>query len=517
MNWKPLECALAPVAVAAALAYINWLFWHYTEYQIMVVLDSASYLQAGPMRQMGYSALAGLVKWLGGDLRWIGVLQLNLLLLSFVALGHGFGRLAGSRLLGLALTLLLCGLLPLVKVAEYFLTEAVFTSAICLQLAALCHYLRGHSMQESGTQGAGTSLPAFAMGASLALAYLVRPAALPFAALLALPLLHGRWRACAWALAPALACLLLIASVNKIRHNAFTIATPSGIVLISYVGNLLESGDGAGTRHEQALEELAAREPSLAQAGVPWPGGYWRGAGKTGDLGWRFLKKMNPEGSVYPPTFARLQSDNRTSLEWAWLIVSKHPLEYAKLVAANDYALWRHGFLRGSAALHHQDILQGAGDLPASALDAYLVSNRLASSRPWVPGLYARHGMDTAYLLDAEAQARREARAGDVTLLGLWWNLLAGNRALVIALALLLCPLSIALLLTRHRRETLVQLAACAAFLLHANTLFLALLHPAYIRYALPLNPLLLLFLLAMAAALIRLAAARKGGSAGRR
>ena len=512
---KPLQRALPTLLVAVAIAYINALFWHYTEYQLALARDSVSYLETGPMRQPGYAALAALVRYLGGDLRWTGVLQLNLLLLSFAALGHGFGRLAGSRWLGVALTLLLCGLLPLVNIAQYFLTETMFTTAICLQLAALCHYLRAHAL------GRGVAWPAVAMGAALSLAYIVRPAALPFAALLALPLLHGHRRAFAWALLPVFAGLLLIASVNKVRHDAFTLATPSGIVFISYVGNLLEGGDGAGTPHEQALEQLAQREPSLARAAAPWPDGYWRGTGKTGALGYRFLSKMNSARNVWPPTFARMGRDNRTSLQWAWLIVSKHPFEYAKLVAANYYALWRHGFLRGSALLPDQYIMRGGGDLPASARDYYLTSRRLVGSRAWVRQQYERHGISTAYLFDADTLDRREARADDITLLGRWWSLLEDKRAWIIALALAIMPLAFALLLTRRRREPLLQLAAIAAFLLHANTLFLALLHPAFVRYALPLNPLLLLFMLAMAVALTRLgvamAAARKDKTAGHR
>ena len=152
-------------------AYVNVLFWLYTEYRVGFFLDSAHYLTWHPMRAPGYPAFIELVMALGGDLRWLGVAQLNLLLLSFLALSYGFARLTQSRAMGLALMLLLYGLAPLVRHANIVLAEAVFAALICLHLAALCCYLR--------RAGAGSAL---AIGVTAALAFMVRPNGIVLAA-----------------------------------------------------------------------------------------------------------------------------------------------------------------------------------------------------------------------------------------------------------------------------------------------------------------------------------------------
>ena len=57
-----------------------------------------------------------------------------------------------------------------------------------------------------------------------------------------------------------------------------------------------------------------------------------------------------------------------------------------------------------------------------------------------------------------------------------------------------------------RRRDPLVQLAAYAAFLLQANTLFITAVHTGIARYTVPLTPLLFMFLLAMCVLAARLA-----------
>ena len=165
------SAVLLSLAAVAMLAYINCLFGFYTQYRIGLVGDSEGYVAWYPLRTPGYPAFIHALLALTGDLRWLGVVQLNLLLCSFLALSYGFGHLTGSRLAGLAALLLLCTLLPLVKFSMLVMTESVFAAFICFHLAALCFCLRRTSV-----------LPALCLGATLPLLYMVRPGGALFAA-----------------------------------------------------------------------------------------------------------------------------------------------------------------------------------------------------------------------------------------------------------------------------------------------------------------------------------------------
>ena len=160
--------ALLAVGLAA---YVNCLFWYYTEYRVGFTLDSTHYLSWHPMRPPGYPAFVELLMAVTGDLRWLGVAQLNLLLLSFLILCWSFARLTRSRVLGLALMALLCGMAPLIRHANLVLSETVFAAMVCLHLAALCFCLRR-----------GGALPALSLGATAALAFMVRPNGVVFMA-----------------------------------------------------------------------------------------------------------------------------------------------------------------------------------------------------------------------------------------------------------------------------------------------------------------------------------------------
>ena len=173
---SPGALALLLVLLAAVLvAYLNYQFWHYTEWRVAVMRDSGGYIDWYALRTPGYPAFLSLVKWLSGNLHWAGLAQLNLLLLSYLALAYHFARLLNSRACGVVLLLLLCGIVPLINLSSHIMTETLFTAMICLHLASLCFYLRRRSL-----------LAAVFVGATVFLICIVRPNGLPFAASLLL-------------------------------------------------------------------------------------------------------------------------------------------------------------------------------------------------------------------------------------------------------------------------------------------------------------------------------------------
>ena len=496
-----VQCALACTALGLA-AYLNFLFWHFTEWRLALTNDSGGYVGWYPLRQPGYTAFLRLVEWLSGNLRWAGLAQLNLLLLAYILLAYHFARLVNSKVCGLALLLLLGGILPLLNLASHIMTEAPFAAMVCLHLASLCCYLRRRSL-----------LAAFWVGATVFLIFIVRPNGLPFAAsLLLLALLppppeiavFRRLKTLLVACLPIAAGLLLSAWGNKMVYGAFALPSSGGPLVAGYVGPLLRAGDGAGSKHAALLDELAAmsQEQQARIASADWPEELARtsaASSVTAHLAFRVYQRNLVEHlGGRPPDkradYLRYREASALATDLAWLIIKAHLQDYLRLVTANHYVWWRHGLFTaytGEAYL---------GDLPGVAKDAYYHSRGIIGRDG---EFYARH-LDTAHYLDANAAARYGARAGASTLPGHWWRLLIGQRAAIVLAVLLLSILSFARLLTRHRCDLAVWFPAYLAFLLHATVSLSVAVHPYHPRYPMPFYPLLFLFLVAIALSLVR-------------
>lgn len=486
------------LAVAALVIYVNALFWVYTEYRVGVTGDSGGYLGWYPLRGPGYSAFLHLLHWLLGDLRYLGVLQLNLLLLSFGALAYGFGRLTASRWAALALLLLLCMLMPLMLMSAWIANEAVFGALVCFHLAALCCHLRRPSI-----------LALVCIGTTIALIYILRPAGLPFAAT-ALALLwftplpentgpgEGKGRGLAMSRTgilaslglPVLAGLLLLGAINQAAHGRFSVRLQGGVFLLGHVAQLIRAEDGKGTQHERLLRELATELEPYRQklAAADRPKDYWRLTSHKSEIIWGTLfPKLGP-GAGHGPALARFEAMSAAATELSFITIAAHPWEYLRHVAAHYLAAWKHAFVERRV------------DFPENAAYRHALTQQQLADDKHRP-FFAEY-MDTGHFFDDQALARYQAMQGETTLIGRSWAFLVDNRSALLNLALLLCLLSWALLLApRHRRDPLLQFCAHTAFLLHANVLFIAAIHPTLNRYTLPLLPLLAL-LLASAAAL---------------
>ena len=480
---KPTDIPLILTIVVAAgfVAYINYLFQHYTGYRIGLNPDSGSYIEWAPWRTPGYPALIHLIHALTGDLRWLGVVQLNLFLLSIITLADAFGRLMNSRYGGIALMVLLFGTMPVIVFSQWIMTETFFTSLVCFHLAAVCHYMRGERR-----------ISAVFIGLTVALIYLVRPAGLPFAATIPFLLLlcpKTRGRILVYAGLPMVVGLLSAVSYNGIKHDSLSLNL-GGPFLAGHVAPLLRHGDGEGTRYEPLLQDLAVKSEEMTDqiAAADWPDEYWRvSSGFAVPYMWRvYLPTIQRHVADKTPGPAPFKEIHATAMDLVWIIIKAHPMGYIKHVSANYYGLWRHGFL------------SDWGDLPGFARGRHLETRRLYGGR--VIPLY----MDGEYLEDADFNARSEALAHETTLLGGWWRLLVSGKAFIPLIAFPLTLLSMALLLSRHRRRMSVRVSGYAALMLHASTLFLALVHVGLPRFTLPLTPLLFLFIVSLALIAVR-------------
>ena len=507
--------ALFALFAAGLLAYINTLFGAYTGFHTTLTPDSAIYIRWHPYRTPGYPAFAHAVHFLTGDIRWVGVAQLNLALLSFVALAWGLGHLTRSRFAALASLPLLFGLLPVIVVAMQLWAETLFTALVCFHLTGLCFYLRRPS-----------SKAAACISGTVALIYLARPAGLPFAATLPLlfiiPLLHAQGakgkrppfkRLLAAVCLPILAGLLLMASLNKIKHDSFSAQSFGGVFLLAHIAHLLHPEDGEGAQHEQLMRDLAAEAAPLREriAAASGPRQYWRATmAKGAFIGETLVPRLASHLTDARP-FARLDAANTTALELAAIAISAHPRRYAEHAAAHYLAMWRFAFLHPSQR----------ADLPRYASRSYANTGSLLSpcldGERWFCGMeeFSVGYMDGGYFLDEEVQARVDARAAETTFIGRLWRPVVDNRAGILGVVLGLSLASVALLplAARGRGESsareLILFCVYLAAMLNLNALFIAAAHPAISRYTLPLLPLLPALVVCMTAALWRLFEAR--------
>ena len=486
-----------PLLAAAIFAYFNTLLWVFTEYRMGVNADSSGYLTWYPLRGPGYSGFLHLVHYLLGDLRYLGLVQLNLLLLSFAALSYGVGRLTSSLLSALVLLLLLCALVPLILRAAWIGNEAVFAALICFHLSALCCYLRCPSASSI-----------VCIGATIVGIYIVRSAGLPFAAT-ALAVLWWftpppppqnttsismcRKRILASLGVPIVASLLLLGSINHSVHGHFSVQMQGGVFLLGHVAHLIRAEDGEGSQYEQLLRELATELEPERQRIVTTTGlyEYWWETRLAGKIIWGTLFPKLGQNVERASALEWFEAVGEDAMELSLITIAAHPWEYMQHVAAHYLAAYRYGLVMRPV------------DFPGNA--AYLYTH----TKEWFVdeqqrAIFADY-TDTAYFFDEHNLARYQAKRGDNTLVGRGWAFAVDNRAILISIVLLLSILSwVFMLLPRHRRDPLFQFCAYLGFLLHANVLFIAAVHPTLNRYTLPLLPLLTLLLVCTPITLLR-------------
>ena len=515
--------------VAALLVYFNYLFWIDTRYRVDIFYDSAGYLNWYPLRMPGYPAFLHIVHAITGDLRWLGVTQLNLLLLSFVALSYGFGRLTGSRLAGSAVFLLLFMAMPLLESATWALTEAVFVALICFHLAALCFYLRRPAV-----------LPAVYIGATIGLIYMTRPNGVSFAVAAFLRWIvapttppppptgndakaaPSRKRILVSAGSSLLAILAMMGAVNKIQHDTFFVVTPGGVVALGHVAHLVSAESGKGAHYERLLgeleKELKPRRNRVAAAAGLWP--HWLETHRIylvirqtilPKLRRHFLDRAHAApprcymqwGMGAPDEVRRkwpremftcFDRMSAAAADMAWITIKARPWEYTKHVAKHYVALWRCMFLEKPCFSYSKMLRHGAG---RTLLDNKEFKN-----------IVVRY-MDTDYFYD-DGSALHDVIASETNLIGRWWGFLADNRLyFLVALAPLFLLAFMLPLKRRYRREPTIQLCVYLAFTLHLSMLFIAAAHSAFHRLTLPFLPLLFLFVVGMAVILWRIIKAR--------
>ncbi len=144
--------------------------------------DTVGYLKPSALRSAGYMFFIDTVVMMSGDLRWLMPVQLNLMLISFMALGwsvrHSMGSF-GAGLIVATVPMVSAGLLVL---APAVMSEALFVALICFHVAAVIYAMRDPGWWALGVAGLTLGLLivvrpngiSFLVGIGLLL-YLLRP------------------------------------------------------------------------------------------------------------------------------------------------------------------------------------------------------------------------------------------------------------------------------------------------------------------------------------------------------
>ena len=295
------------------------------------------YVALGPVRGYLYPGLLQLLRRLEPDGWLIIPVQLNLMLLSFLVLGHAAARIARNRMVGWLTALLLVWNAGLVQQSLALLSEAPFIALVSLHLAAALHMLRRF-----------TSTSAAAAGATAALAILVRPAG--YGLLLGLPVLAlfsvGHRRAAALSTAAAAGLILLAGSVpNLLKYGTLSTHTFGGLSLLGHVLPLA-TPDAKGPYPELLARIANKTVPVVSSRHAAYPHDYWIAtASQYNMLLWVLAA---PEiaveigvdiGRDHIPADA-IAKGNDIALRLAETIVLNDLPGYLRHVAAHIYGMW---------------------------------------------------------------------------------------------------------------------------------------------------------------------------------
>jgi len=332
-----LARALPGVILLGAIAVINYVMFDLMAGRPCLSPDSVSYLRWSAIRTPGYPLFLQTVLAVFGDARWIAPVQLNLLLLSFVALGWSVGCLFRSRLAGLLVALPLLVTSPLLSESNKVMAEALFVSLVCVHAAAALWLIR----TTSGPAG-------FLAGLTMALAITVRPAG--YALLVGVPvllfLLHGRSRRAQGFLLGGLGLALLAAmAVQYARFGIVGTQSFGGISLIGHVASVIteDLANEYPALTASIARHLAPDAPRLRDPS-PWLE-HWQATEQTYN---RLLyEHILPEiGEYVARTEPGLSGESRAirgnevALAIAASAIRAHPGWYARHTLAHYAGLW---------------------------------------------------------------------------------------------------------------------------------------------------------------------------------
>ncbi|WP_212023224.1 hypothetical protein [Bradyrhizobium tropiciagri] len=236
-------------SAAAVLVVINAVLLASGPFWNVLVPDSTSYLGINACRTPGYYIF--LQAFTSIDPRWLVAVQLNLLIATLIAISAACSYVTTSSLVGIATLFLGLAFGEQFGAAFQVLTEATFTAALGIAVAAALVYLRSRRLWS-----------AIVVGVAIAIATAIKASAPVFlisaALLLLLPATHRLLQAAALAGIPVL-CLLALMTAGRITHGSWSPTNFMGIALVGHVAYGIRGDERASNPEMSALIDSEIR------------------------------------------------------------------------------------------------------------------------------------------------------------------------------------------------------------------------------------------------------------------
>ncbi|MGH6635584.1 MAG: hypothetical protein ACRED0_05430 [Gammaproteobacteria bacterium] len=460
--------------------------------------DSASYLDFNAVRGVFYPSIVLLTHRLFSDISYLIPIQLNFMILSFLALGWAAGQLFQARVWGYIVSLLLIGNSGLMRQAIGVVTEPFFVGFVCLHLASVFLLIRQFSV----------TLVIFA-GVTAAAAILIRPAG--YSLLLCLPLivlLSARYR-CMVGLSIAVsatAVLLLGAATNFAISGAFSTHTLGGLSLLGHAVHLLRPN--MPSEHPELAERIHARvSPLVESTNKGFPHEYWISTSNQYNLLlWQHavpeikaqMKRQDPtipknattlRDIMYAPGYTSrylVSLANGLAMSLAISIIADQPIAYIRHVVAHLYGMWN-------------NLLWRYGPVSDTIWENYQGSQRVTAA--WTVGIRAVTDI-TKYSNPAIA-SELSGQAQEWHIVDAIWERLLVWRLYLNSAAFAFSLMGIALLPWITRMSAVLKGLCYSSFALWTYFGFVAAVQAGIPRYALVFEPVVTVILASGVAVLI--------------
>lgn len=236
-----LDSTVGVITTLCLAALVTWL--SFLRDQVIIAPDSSTYIEWSHLVPLGYPLFLSGAKATFGTLRYVGAVQVSLLVFACIFLASSMRRLVQTRAIQIATLLLLLHCIPMFWGAGWLLSEALFIPLILLNLAAALHLITQQEVRY-----------ALILAITAALILFVRPAGyfIPMGLIFLLVAQRGRARwMLKWACLPFAICTIATLLINvAIRGN--NVPSQMGRVLFPTVAFLFEPQFVSGPHKEFA-------------------------------------------------------------------------------------------------------------------------------------------------------------------------------------------------------------------------------------------------------------------------
>ena len=459
-----------------AVGFVNYDILNATPLLACLEPDSWGYVTTNTLRTQGDQLFLSGIHLIFGDLRWGGPIQLNAMLLSYVAVAFAVRRLFRSNAAGLAVAASLMLSAQLYAWYPKIMAEALFITLIGFHLTAVIYLLDAYSDRW-----------AVAAGVTLAAMVLVRPNGVSF--LLGIPvlviLLPKYWRRLLLlGIGPAVIAVVAQATLNYYQQDFFGLTVFTGPQLVATYGELI-TADMPSQYPELAAALEARLRPLYAKYPPPdersFPFGYAAVAASVVtpaqyQYAWpemtSYVAKLMPDAS----STARAQVIDRIGTSLAISAIAHNPVGFLKDVGSSFADYW------ATQSLYHSS---GLNQIAAWCYDSSKVAITGNDS-----GTFARVLDFTPYSQPETARTITVLASAGPRLIErpwLWFQRLR-LRYLVMAVTFVVSLVGLASLLVKRPPGKLLGLWAYLGINLQGGYLVLSLANASFSRYASPLD-----------------------------